>query len=182
MNEVNLAEQFKHISNVLLERVNLYEKRQLETKRAMKAMHRGDVKPDPLTIHYVLEAHVNYYINKIGVNIIENFLKTQDFSISVNKNIESYFSTSNELIDLFSKKLINSKSLPIPDEFTDEITIILFEAVFSNSEDIQRLKISNYLKYSYKILIHEIFKKIVILDDKYTMSIIMDLEKFYDKF
>ncbi|NHK31361.1 MAG: hypothetical protein FK730_08420 [Asgard group archaeon] len=181
MNELNLVEQFRHITNVLLERVALYEKRQLETKRAIKAMHRGDIKLEPLTIHYMLEAHVSYFINKIGINTIEEFLNSQDFHISDYRNLESFFTSSNELIDLFSEILINSQSLPMQDKYVDEITIILFEAVFSYNEDIQRQKISKYLKYSHKNLIHEIFKKIVILDDKYTSSIILALENFYAK-
>jgi hypothetical protein len=182
MNNENLVEQFKHISNVLLERVVLYEKRQLETKRAVKAMHRGDIKPKPLVIHYMLEAHVSYFINKFGIETIDKFLNTHDFLISDSRNLESYFSSSNEMLDFFSENLINSKSLPIQDKIANEISSILFEAVFSYSEDIQRQKISKYLKYSHKNLISEIFKKITILDDEYTANIILDLEKFYAKF
>jgi hypothetical protein len=181
MSEDNLVEQFKHISNVLLERVALYEKRQLETKRAIKAMHRGNIKPEPLVIHYMLEAHVSYFINKFGIDTIDKFLNTHDFLNSESRNLGTYFSSSNELIDFFSENLFNSKSLPIQDKNANEIISILFKAVFSYSEDIQRQKVSKYLKYSHKNLIKEIFKKISILDDEYTTDIILDLEKFYAK-
>lgn len=182
MKRVNLIDQLQHISNVLHERIALYRKRQLETKRATKAMHRGNLIPNSLIIHNMLDAHVNYYVNLNGINTINEILETSNSYISSYSDLESFFSSSVQLISLFSDKLINSKTLPIPNNYAHEITSLLFEAVFNYDENIQRQNISKYLKYSFKSLVQDIFKTIVILDDNFTSKIILALEIYYEKF
>lgn len=179
MNKSLLKDQLQHISNILNERVALYGKRQLETKRAIKAMHRGNIIPSSLILHNMLDAHVNFHINQNGLKTINAILENDKLSISGFSDLEQFFSSSKKLIEIFSDNLINSKLLPLPKEQTQKIIILLFNAVFNYNENIERQNVSFYLKYSYKILIQEIFRKIVILDDNYTTKIIQELKDYY---
>jgi hypothetical protein len=163
-------ENLNHIHNVLEERTLWYKKRQLETKRAMKSLHRLNTLPKPTVTQTMLEAEINYTINKAGVKtltIIINQFDALNTSIIKSHLQREFIKQLQEADKLFAK------------EYLSEIQYLeLFEVVFSLNEDYQRSTIANFILNYIERLINKIFKDITILDDFFTKEVVKDLKEY----
>jgi hypothetical protein len=171
----NLVNQFDHIKKILEERIILYKKRQLAIKRTIKAMSRSNINPKPHILLTMLDAHINYIINSIGVKSIEKLLKGNNLD-SI-KSIESAFKQNSNLYLFFKKLTIDSRLLPLEDDL-DKSTFWLFEMAFSLEENTQKNKLICYLQKTSNELIQKIFKGISILDASYTDQVINEFQEF----
>ena len=166
-------ENLKHIRNVLEERTIWYRKRKLETKRAMKSMHRLNTLPEPAETQTMLEADISYTINKTGIKaltIIINQFDELKTSITKSHLRREFIKQLQEVDELFAKE-----------RFSEIQYSALFDVVFSLDEDYQRTTIANFILDFGKQLIIRIFKNIVILDETYTMEVIDSLVKYLQK-
>lgn len=166
-------ENFKHIYNVLEERAAWYKKRQLETKRAMKSMHRLNTLPDPANTHTMLEAEINYTLNRTGINALK-------IIINQFKELNTGF-TKDQLRREFVKQLHEIDEIYTDQQFSETQYTTLFEVVFSLDENYQRTEIANFILDFAEQLISKIFKNIVILDDVYTTEVIAGVIKYLRK-
>ncbi len=166
----NDLENLKHIYKVLEERIAWYKKRQLETKRAMKSIHRLDLLPDPSKTQTMLEAEISYMINIIGLEALK--ITIEQFTVlDVSKWKErlrkEFIILIQEKHSFFEKQQLSQKQFAT-----------LFEVVFSLDENCQRKEIANFIRENAVELITQVFKSIVILDDVYTQKVIDDLINF----
>lgn len=161
-------ENLKHIYNVLEERIALYKKRQLETKRAMKSIHRLDMLPDPSVIHTMLEAEISYLINIVGLEALKITIEQFDVTNANNwkKRLRKEF-----IIQLQDKNIFFEKQ-----QLSQKQYSTLFEVVFSLDENFQRKEIASFIHEYTEELITHAFKIISILDDDYTRKVIENLK------
>ena len=163
----------EHIYNVLEERTIWYKKRQLETKRAMKSIHRLNTLPDPTETHTMLEAEISYTLNRTGINalkIIINQFKELNSGFTKELLRKEFIKQLHEIDEIFAEQQISEK------QYTS-----LFEVVFSLDEDYQRTIIANFILDFAEQLINKIFKNIVILDEVYTAEIIESVRNYLRK-
>ncbi|NPE07650.1 MAG: hypothetical protein GNW80_05170 [Asgard group archaeon] len=157
----------EHIFYVLEERTIWYKKRQLETKRAMKSIHRLDILPDPSKTQTMLEAEISYIINNAGLEalkiIIEQFTVLDANNWKERLRKEFIILLQDKCI-FFEKKQLSQKQFST-----------LFEVVFSLDENCQRKEIANFIRENAEELVTQVFKNIVILDDVYAQKVIKDL-------
>ncbi len=160
-------ENLKHIYNVLEERIAWYKRRQLQTKRAMKSLHRLDMLPDPSETQTMLEAEISYIINIIGLEAlkitIEQFT-VLDASKWKERLKKEFIILIQDKRNFFEKQQLSQKQFST-----------LFEVVFSLDENCQRKEIANFIRENAIELIAQVFKNIVILDDVYAQKVIEDL-------
>jgi len=165
----------KHILHVIQERVYLYKKRSLETKRAMKAYHRASIIPDSFRIQIMIEAeiaHIVYFIAEQSlVSFIENFsskseVKTTNLNTNF-KNVlqEEFLAQMNKMDTIFSHLGNYNYSL-------------LSKIPYTLHDDYQREIIAQYILAHTKELVSIIFKDIAIFDDVYAKKIIYNLKLF----
>ncbi|MCK5182992.1 MAG: hypothetical protein KAJ76_03975 [Candidatus Heimdallarchaeota archaeon] len=162
-----------HIRSVLEERTIWYKKRQLETKRAMKAMHRLNTLPEPIETQTMLEAEISYAINKTGIEALTIIINQFD---ELNTSI-----TKSHLRREFIKQLQEADELFAKEQLSEIQYSALFDVVFSLDENYQRTIIANFILDFGKQLIIKIFKNIVILDETYTVEVIDGLIKHMQK-
>ena len=162
-----------HIRNVLEERTIWYKKRQLETKRAMKSIHRLNTLPEPIETQTMLEAEIVYAINKTGIEALTIIINQFD---ELNTSI-----TKSHLRREFIKQLQEADELFVKEQLSEIQYSALFDVVFSLDEDYQRTIIANFILDFGKQLIFKIFKNIVILDETYTVEVIDGLIKHMQK-
>ncbi|MCE7746450.1 MAG: hypothetical protein GPJ52_15080 [Candidatus Heimdallarchaeota archaeon] len=163
----------EHIYNVLEERTIWYKKRQLETKRAMKSIHRLNTLPDPTETHTMLEAEISYTLNRTGINalkILINQFKELNSGFTKELLRKEFIKQLHEIDEIFADQQISEK------QYTS-----LFEVVFSLDEDYQRTIIANFILDFAEQLINKIFKNIVILDEVYTAEIIESVRNYLRK-
>ncbi|MHA1531376.1 MAG: hypothetical protein ACTSR6_05185 [Candidatus Heimdallarchaeota archaeon] len=163
----------EHIYNVLEERTFWYKKRQLETKRAMKSIHRLNTLPDPTETHTMLEAEISYTLNRTGINalkIIINQFKELNSGFTKELLRKEFIKQLHEIDEIFAEQQISEKQYAS-----------LFEVVFSLDEDYQRTIIANFILDFAEQLINKIFKNIVILDEVYTAEIIESVRNYLRK-
>ena len=166
-------ENLKHILSILKERTLWYKKRQLETKRAIKSMHRLNILPEPIESHTMLDAEINYIINLIGIKTLEEII--DEF-----KNLEPY-KIKTHLRNEFKSQLSKNKEFFRNILISEKQSTKLFEVVFSLNDDYQRATIKKILPEFTEQLITRIFKEIVILDEQYTKNVIKDLLEYLQK-
>ncbi|MGC9778829.1 MAG: hypothetical protein HZR80_06260 [Candidatus Heimdallarchaeota archaeon] len=168
----NNLEQLLHIANILEERIALYKKRQLETKRAIKAMHRANIVPDPFRMQIMLEAGISYEINFIGKKALDNLIQ------KLNKE------TKAELSELLKKEFfthINQDKLVIKQINPSKERILpLVDVVFSLDENFQRKEIAKFILQYSEQLVKSIFKEIAIFDQPFTKQVIDNLNSFLE--
>ncbi|MBK5112559.1 MAG: hypothetical protein KGD59_03170 [Candidatus Heimdallarchaeota archaeon] len=170
--EQELAE-LKHIQNILEERVLWYKKRQLETKRAMKAKHRLSTLPDPVETYTMLEAELSYSINRIGFEVLCNV---------INRLAEQNSSfTKKQLSKEFIKQLLEKEELFVKEQLSEAQYSKLFDVVFSLDENYQRTVMADFVLDFAEQLITKIFRNIVIFDESYTKEVIERLVKHLKK-
>lgn len=163
-------ENLKHIYNVLEERIDLYKKRQLETKRAVKSMHRLDVLPEPSAIQTMLEAGISYLINIIGLEALK--ITIEQFNV-MNANNWKEQLRKDFIIQLQDKNIFFEKQ-----QLSQKQYSTLFEVVFSLDENFQRKEIANFIHEYTEELITHTFKIISIFDDDYTRKVIDDMTNY----
>ncbi len=165
-------EQLLHISNILEERIALYKKRQLETKRAIKAMHRANIVPDPFRIQIMLEAGISYEINFIGKKALDNQIqKLNNKTIAeLSKPLKKEFFTQIKQNKLVIKQINPSK----------ERILLLVDVVFSLDENFQRKEIAKFILQYSEQLVKSIFKEMAIFDQPFTNQVIENLNSFLE--
>ncbi|HUU79342.1 MAG TPA: hypothetical protein VMX55_13435 [candidate division Zixibacteria bacterium] len=168
------TEALQHISNVLEERVILYKKRSIETKRAIKAMHRANLQIDPLAFQIMLEAEIYYEINFAGKKTIDEIISSENnLGLSI---IPSQFLQRNYLVKIFLNHIKNSNNTL--SKIKVESLETIFDVVFSLNEDFQRLIIRKVIFYNLHMLIEIIFKNITIIDDEYKEKAIYAIQNY----
>ncbi|NHJ31825.1 MAG: hypothetical protein FK732_03085 [Asgard group archaeon] len=167
------VENLKHILTVLEERTLWYKKRQLETKRAMKSIHRLNILPEPLETRTMIEADISYAINLVGIKTLEIKIKQFDEQ-------ETSF-TKVQVRKEFVKQLFEIHELYSTLQLSEKQSSELFDVVFSLDDDFQRTVLTKFIHKYAKQLITRVFKDIVILDELYTKEVIESLTNYLQK-
>lgn len=163
-------EKLKHIQNILEERIMWYKKRQLETKRAMKSMHRLDMLPNPSVTQTMLEAEISYLINITGLEALK--ITIEQITV-MNANNRKEQLRKEFIIQIKDKKFFLEKQRLSQRQYST-----LFEVVFSLDENYQRKEIANFIHEYTEELITHAFKNISIFGDDYTQRVIDDLTDY----
>ena len=166
---INLK-QLHHIADILDERISLYKKRGLETKRAMKAMHRANILPDPFRLQIMLEACISYEINMIGKKALEKTIA----KLKIEKTINFYKKIKDEFFNIFeSNNLLLNRLNP-----SKEKMLPLIDVVFSLDENYQRNEITKFIVGFSDKLVKFVFNGIAIFDAQFIKTVVKDLNAF----
>ncbi|NHJ04078.1 MAG: hypothetical protein EAX90_04600 [Candidatus Heimdallarchaeota archaeon] len=168
------TEALQHISKILEERVILYKKRSIETKRAIKAMHRANLQIDPLAFQIMLEAEIFYEIYLAGQKTIDEVISSEnnlDLSVIPSQFLQRYY-----LMKIFVSHLKNSNNTL--SKIKVESLDTLLDVTFCLNEDFQRLIISKVIFHNLQMLIEIVFKKISIIDDEYKEKAIFAIQNY----
>lgn len=172
-NKESEVANLKHIQNILEERIMWFKKRQLETKRAIKARHRLETLPHPTVTHTMLEAELCYNLNQIGLDALITIIEKVD-------DQNSSFSKT-QLSEEFLRQIVEKEELFVKKQLSETQYLELFQVVFSLDEDYQRRAIAGFILDFADQLIREIFRNIAIFDDSYTNEVIASLIKHLKK-
>lgn len=163
-------EDLKHICNVLEERIAWYKKRQLQTKRAVKSIHRLDLLPDPSVTQTMLEAEISYLINIAGFKAMK--ITIEQITV-MNANNWKERLRKEFILQIQDKNIFFEKQRLSQRQYST-----LFEVVFSLDENYQRKEIANFIHEYTVELITYVFKNILIFDDDYAQKVIDDLNDY----
>ena len=163
----------QHILNVIDERILLYRKRTVETKRAIKAMSRANLPIDPIAFQIMLEAEIIFATNLVGRELLQEVLnRNHKKQISY----EEVMLLSEDLKKSFVKLIKKSQSILY---YLDQKYLeTLFDIILTLDADFERLIINEIIFYNLRTLIDIIFKEIVIFDSNYKENVIKIVKKF----
>ena len=171
-------DDFNHIKSILIERVDLYKIRCLETKRKIKAMYRAGIKPKPNEIFVILEAEINSHINKIGIEIINiGVKKIQEFIMIKEMNVLELLLKDKDLKKEFTLRLKQNEyfcALNLKNDFYYS----LYSIVYSLDENYQKTELKSLIQSNIEFFIRKTLKEIAILDEPFIKLLVIDLENY----
>lgn len=162
-------EKVQHIINVIEERVLLYDKRRIETRRALKAMQRAQILPEPYQVFIILEAEIICYLNQAA----KKALMEISASISSKKSI-----TLKNFNTLFKRKLSETNFSRFDLQLKAKDISEFRKIIFSLNDDYQKEKIAMFLLIYNKKILERIFQELVIFDEGYVKKVIKEQKKY----
>ena len=170
----NILSNLGHILNILQERLYLYKKRSLETKRAMKAYHRAKITPEPFRVQIMIEAELLHSIYHIAFKSISSLI--QNDSSSLLKQVSKCNDFSDFLEQAFRNQVLKMTSLFSNFEHMDFFQ--LSKVPYTLHDDYQRKLVAKIIFNHTREIVEYIFKDVVILDRDYANQVIRNLQQF----
>jgi len=170
--------EIQHIVNVLEERILLYAKRRVETKRAIKSMARARIIPKHSTAFVMLEADLSYMINVAGLNGLKSIAQLiKERKDLKSTSIDDIFEGNNQFKKSFVKELLSFREINSTQASIDDLETLII-IVYSLDENLQRKTISNFLRKYGSNLLKEIFNDLIVFDNHYIKSTIDELTDY----
>jgi len=188
------TQNIQHILSVIEERTSLYKKRKLEVKRYLKAIHRSNSLPSASSVFILLEAEIQYEINKAMFFVLTSlFQKIQNNNQTVIQSNNIKQSTQYEklvrilmadtsIIERFGKQISISTSEIGPILLNVETLRLYLLIILIPDDEYQREQLTKYIQDCSYDLLSEIFERIAIFDTNFLNDVNKLLQEHLNEF